>query len=259
MQHTFEHDGRFFPADAQAPVVLQPTDGAFNDPTSFVSSQRAAVLCFAVGLAIAAMGSDQFNPIRSQSLIERIAVIRLVTDDPFGPSIGEHEVEQLLHELAFMWVGRTGIDRDGQALRVDQHHDFHAFSCLRAADAIAAASGFGERAIDETLVEFVAVAFLNARAGVAHERFEDIVLDPTFEPSMHGALAAESSWQVLPFGTVVENPEDALDDLAFVGRWPATARVAWRVGNPFTNPVKLFVHEYQHESIYARPTGKVLG
>lgn len=54
----------------------------------------------------------------------------------------------------------------------------------------------------------VAAPFLHAAARVAHEPLEHARLHPGREPAMHRAVAPELPRQVLPFGAVVQDPED---------------------------------------------------
>ena len=44
MKETLEGEMRFFPANAKSAIVLEPGDGAFDGPASFVASQGSAVL-----------------------------------------------------------------------------------------------------------------------------------------------------------------------------------------------------------------------
>ena len=98
----------FFPADAQAPVVLELGDRAFNGPTPAVSAQGATVL----GLgAVGAVGRDHFDAMGGQFGIQGIAVISLVTNDSRGFLLGEHEAEEFLDESAFVGRGRGVCDR----------------------------------------------------------------------------------------------------------------------------------------------------
>ena len=44
MKEALEGEIRFYPSDAKAAVVLEPSDGAFDGPASFVASQGSTIL-----------------------------------------------------------------------------------------------------------------------------------------------------------------------------------------------------------------------
>ena len=82
-------------------------------------------------------------------------------------------------------------------------------------------------------------SFFDEPTGIAHESLEDLFTDSALKPMVHGAFGAEFGWKILPFGPVVENPEDALNDLSFVGRRAASKRASPRVWNPFRKQIQL--------------------
>lgn len=197
------------------------------------------------------MRHNQVRALARHRIVKLIAVIRLVADDAIRRDAGEHEVEQGLHQLAFMRRCGAGVNRHRQAACIDQHHDFHAFSGLCAANTIAAALGFTERAIDEAFKQFVAAAFFHAASGFTHQTLEHARLHPGLEPSMHRALAAEALRQIFPLRTVVEDLEDARNGLAFVRRRPSAFWIPRRIRHALTNPVQLLVREsHRHANLY---------
>jgi hypothetical protein len=90
----------------------------------------------------------------------------------------------------------------------------------------------------------VIALFLDEPAGIAHEGFEGLFTDLALKPMVHGAFGAEFGWKILPFGPVVENPEDAMDGLSFLGRRAASKRPSPRAWNPFRKPIQLRLCEY---------------
>lgn len=58
--------------------------------------------------------------------------------------------------------------------------------------------------------------FRFAIAAVGRDHLAPFV-DPPLKPTIHRAFGAESGRKIRPFGPVVEGPEDALNDLSFVG------------------------------------------
>lgn len=244
MQEAREHRCRFLPANAQPSIVLEPCDRAFHRPAPTIASQTPSIL--RLHLPARTMRRDQIRALAGHLIIELIAVVRLVADEPIRRENGEHEVEQMLYDAAFVRRSRAGVDRHRQTARIHQHHDFHAFSSLGETDAITAALGLGERGIDEALVEFVAAALFDTATGLAHDAFKHASLNPLLEPAMHGALGAEAARQILPLGAVVEHPENAADDITFVGGGPTTFGTDNRIRNSFAEPIDLFFSECEH-------------
>ncbi len=246
MKKSAEECCRFLPADAKPAVILQPADGAFDDPAALVSAEGSAILSLVLGSPVAAMRRDEFDALLGEFVSQRIAVIGHVADQPFGVFIREHEVEHGLDQLAFMRLRRTCGDRHGQAASIDHDHDFHAFSDFRAADAVAAAPCFAEGAVDETFIDAIAIALFNTATGVAHEPLEESLAGPLLEPAMHGTLAAELSWKILPLRAVVEYPEDPTNDLPLIRRRTSALRRPRRFRHSFDQPVQLLSREFEH-------------
>jgi hypothetical protein len=71
-----------FVANNQAPVVLQPSICAFNQPAALVAAQRSTVL--GAALAVSAMGGNQFNASSSKACIMGITVVSAVADKTSG-------------------------------------------------------------------------------------------------------------------------------------------------------------------------------
>lgn len=255
MEEPLEEHGGLLPADAEPAVVLEPGDGAFDGPPTSIASEHSPVLRDVLRLAIAPMRRDEVAAHAGELIVERVAVVGLVAADAIGRHACEHEVEEALDELALVGRGRRGVDGHGQAAGIDQHHDFHAFSGFGDADAIAAALGLAEGGIDEALVKPVAVTFIDEASGFTHDPLEDAGLGPGGKPAMDRALAAEASGQVLPLGTVVEDPEDALERTTLVRRGASTLGRHGRVGHSRGQPVELFIGQsHRHARLFARPS-----
>ena len=226
--------------------MLQPCNGSLYPPAAPIPTKRTTVLGLVFRSPIGTMKSDHFNAMFRDGRVERIAVVGLVADDSRGRLIWKHEIEHLLNTVAFVTISRSGINGYRQASGIDQDHYFQTFTDLGDADAVATSFGLGEGSIDEALIEPIATALLNAATGVSHNVLEDAVFDPLLEPSMNSALRSESSRQILPLGTVIENPEDPGNDAAFVGRRSTSERTPACIGNAFADPIELFVCEGQH-------------
>jgi hypothetical protein len=110
--------------------------------------------------------------------------------------------------------------------------------------------GLAEGAIDEALVEPVAAALFHQAARVAQDALEDAGAYPALEVPVHGTLGAELARQVLPFGAVVQNPEDATQHPGLVQRRAATLATDERIRNPFQQPIANLTREPQHVGQY---------
>lgn len=209
MQESTEQRCGLLPADAQAPKVLEPGDGALDGPRSRQALQRAAILRDVLGSAIRAVRRNQLHAALGQVGVQRVAVEGRVADDARRRFARQHEVEQPLHQAAFVPLGRGGIDRHGQAAGIHLDHDFHAFSDFSVADPVSPAAGLAEGRVDEALVHAVLPALLDAAAGRTHHPLEEPSTHQFLEPAVHRALAAEFARQVFPLRTVVQHPEDA--------------------------------------------------
>ena len=192
MEEALEEGAGLFPADAQSAVVLEPRDGPFDRPATLVATQAPPVLRRALRPAVGAVRRDHKSCVAGQLIVEFVAVVGLVADESLGRVGGEDEVKQALHQLGFVRRGRGGVDRHRQTVRIDKHHDFHAFSGLGQAHAIAATFGLAEGRVDEALVEPVLPAVLKEPSRVAHDRLKHAGSDPSTEPSVNGTLRTEA-------------------------------------------------------------------
>src|SRR5262249_46002735 len=60
---------------------------------------------------------------------------------------------------------------------------------------------------------------------------------------MHGAVASDLSLKIRLFRTIVQDPKEAGEQLAFVRRRPPALGMARRVGHLFTQPFQLLIRE----------------
>jgi hypothetical protein len=105
VKETLEGEMRFFPANAKAAIVLEPSDGAFDSPAV---PQDSAVL----GLrAIEPVGCDHLDTLSGQQLIETVTIVSFVTDDSGRCALSNHETKELLDEMALGGIGRGAASR----------------------------------------------------------------------------------------------------------------------------------------------------
>ena len=127
MKKALKGGGGFFPADTQPAKMLQPGDGAFDGPPSFVSTKAGPVLGRGVDSTVPAMRRNHLDALLGQGRIQAITVISLVPDQALRGLGSNHELEDLLHQPALMRRGRSAAGRHRQAFGIDHNHDFDPF------------------------------------------------------------------------------------------------------------------------------------
>ena len=230
MKQTLKQHGGFFPSDTESAKVLEPGDGAFNGPAFLISAQGSPVLCLGT---IAAIGSNHLNAHFSHLIIELDVIIRLVSDQPFRNLPRHHEVKQPLNQVAFVSRSRGAVRRHRKTFGIDHNHDFNTLSSTSAADPISSAFGLRKSSVNKTLVNLEPIALLDQGARFSHKYLEDTSLRPLTKPTVNSALGAKLRRQVLPLCSVVQNPEDSLDNLSLVCRRSSTPGANLGIGNLF--------------------------
>ena len=102
-----------FPAGEQAAVVSQPGNGALDNPSSFVSAQRASVLSHGVGPPVGTVRGDHLEPQFFERRVQRVSVVSLVANHSSGLKLGFYEAEGFLHHVRLPGIGRG----HGKAMR----------------------------------------------------------------------------------------------------------------------------------------------
>ena len=99
-----------FPSRDQVAVVLHPGQDSLDSPSAPITAQRSAVL--GLLFAIGSVGSDHLYAIfLGQRLIERVRVVSLVTNQPFGQLVEEASGQNSFHKFAL--GRRSAFDSDG--------------------------------------------------------------------------------------------------------------------------------------------------
>jgi hypothetical protein len=99
------------PVGDEATEGMHPGKEPLDFPSSAISAQRATVLGFAFPLA--PVGCDHLDAVfGGELLVERVRVVGLVADEPFGELVKEASGQNVLHKLALGW--RSAFDRYGE-------------------------------------------------------------------------------------------------------------------------------------------------
>ena len=129
------------PSDDQTAEVLQPRKRPLYCPSTFVTTQFAAIVVFPL-LVVPAVRADQVNPSPGQSRAKRITVIPLVRDDsrrifsgtPATCSGYGNLVNRGLEQGHLTRRGRIEMSAERDSLAIDHHHPLRTFSAFGLAD-----------------------------------------------------------------------------------------------------------------------------
>src|SRR6516165_10350743 len=168
-----------------------------------LSRRRSCVGGFA---AIGAVWRDQLDPVSSQFIVERVAVVGAITDQIFWLGFNHVEVEAQLHQANFMMIGGVRAYRKRQSMTIDNRHDFHAFSALRCADFCPTAFSHYECRIDEAFFFIERTSVAKLVGNIRQHPPQGLVAAPSLEASMHRFVVRKALWQHMPLRTRVEDP-----------------------------------------------------
>src|SRR5450432_3311898 len=134
-------------------------------------------------------------------------------------------------------LGAARLNRDRQPSGVDHNHNLHAFAGLGAANSVAPTFRLREGAIKVTLIELESLPLFDDRSHRRQQDFKGSSLHPSLKRSVHRTLGSELARQVLPFRSVVQDPEDAGDGFALVRARAATPGTRRMVGQKNTKHI----------------------
>jgi len=106
----------------QATNVLQPSEQPFNFVTSAVSSQRTPVLCRGLS-SVVSMGCNHFKSGRRRFLVQRVAVIRFVSDQSFRELVDQAFEESVCDKWYFMRRSRRYVTGERKSRAVYHRHE----------------------------------------------------------------------------------------------------------------------------------------
>src|SRR5689334_12130330 len=113
----------------QTPEVLQPGKQAFNLPTPAIATQAAAILSARLG-AVGFVRRDQLNALVSQAVVQRVAVIGLIPNQPFGNLVEETTLESGFHKGDFMRCSRRKVNGERNTSTVCHRHELRTLAPL---------------------------------------------------------------------------------------------------------------------------------
>ena len=173
------------------------------------------------------MRGDHLDALRTQLLIELIAVVGFVADEVVGLGLDHVEVEAELHQADFVMVRGMRADRQRQAVAIDNCHDFQAFAAFRRANLGTATLGHREARVDEAffLVERALVAKLIGDVG--QNGPQHFAVTPNLKPTMNRFVVRIALRQHVPLRSGRQYPQCRFENL------PSRNRLATRtaIGN----------------------------
>lgn len=110
----------------------------FDDPAPLEAMQLSAVLR-ALSREIRTARGRNFDDFLAQLLVERITVVRHVSDQVLWRGFDHIEADSRMHQRDLMIIRCVRGDGDWQAVTIDYHHDFCAFTTPRRPNFLTAA------------------------------------------------------------------------------------------------------------------------
>ena len=218
-----------------------------HHPAPTIPPQRPTVLRAILRPATAPVRRNQLHPSRRKRPVQRIALPGLVAHQPLRNLPCQHEIEPPLCQSRLMRPGRTALHRNRQSPGVHGNEDLHPLAHLRAPDPVASTTCRTERRIRKAFVQPILSALLHQLPGLLQQPFEYTLPHQPLEEPVHGAFGAELSRQILPLGSVVQQPEDARQCLVLVGSGAAALGVPASIGNTCAEPIQQSICTVQHD------------
>jgi hypothetical protein len=117
------------PADEQSPEVAQPSEQAFDFPSSPVAPERAAILRF-LPFPVAFVRRDQRHTVVFQSFVQRIGIVCPIPDQPLWAASSKAPLKGSLDKGDFMRASTCCVDGDRNTMAVCDCHDLGALATL---------------------------------------------------------------------------------------------------------------------------------
>jgi hypothetical protein len=122
------------PAREHTLVFVQPSEQAFDLPSSAVTPERAPILRPWLD-AIALVQGNHFNTLGRELAIERITVVGKIPNKSFGSSQREGLIERSLDKGDFMWRSRSRVHGEWKTCSVRNNHELRTLAPLGLSDA----------------------------------------------------------------------------------------------------------------------------
>jgi len=131
-----EISGMIIPSDNQASEVLQPSEQAFDLPSTLRTAQDTTVLSRGFG-AVVSMSCNEFDALTGELRVQRVAVVSAISNQSQGLVSREAVLDREFHEPRFVRRSRFCVDGDRKTSAVRNCHEFRALAPLSGAHASA--------------------------------------------------------------------------------------------------------------------------
>ena len=130
------------PAGGQTTEVLEPADGALDNPTTAIPTQDAAILMSRYSI-IASSRDDRFDAATLQRFPDSVAVVTLVRNQSIGSlsrtttlmRTGDPDrLERLDEEPDLRWGRRVHVKAERSTLAINQYHKLRSLASLGFSD-----------------------------------------------------------------------------------------------------------------------------
>jgi len=121
----------------QAAEVLEPCKQAFNFVSSFITTQRSTILRRGFASIALVRGNHRHITFFGQAFIQRVTVVRFVTNYIFRNLFQETGIQRSFHQGYFVGASRDCVNGDRKTFSVCKAHDFGAFAPFGLAHTIA--------------------------------------------------------------------------------------------------------------------------
>jgi hypothetical protein len=118
-----------FVAHHQSPEILQPGTQALHLPPATVTAEGAPVLSGRLP-AVGSVRRNHFNPHGGQWCVQRVAVVRLIADQPFGELGGKDLNKRVWDKGDFMWRSSRRVDGERKTSAVCHRHELRTLAPL---------------------------------------------------------------------------------------------------------------------------------
>ncbi len=112
-----------FPAYGNPPVVLKPSEEPFDFPSSSISPEFPAILCFRL-LPICFVRGNHINAQFCQFIIQGVTVVSLVPDNPLGKLDQETSFKRFPDQFYLMRRSAVHVEGDRKTRAVCNAHNF---------------------------------------------------------------------------------------------------------------------------------------
>src|SRR5581483_9590947 len=210
LNHAEEVGRVVLPAGDHAAIVMQPGEQTLDAPATAIAPKGASVLACGPA-ALQSMRCDQLDAkLLAQALVERVTVVRLVTDQPRRRGAAEAGAECGFNQSAVMWRSTRNPEGERKTMAVRNCHDLGPFSAARWTNTIAPFFALLKEASMNASSKIEGPAEEQVFGQGAQNALQTAFPDPLLEPAMwhvwYGGYSRGRSRQRAPVRSIQSTP-----------------------------------------------------